>query len=118
MRFTRSNAYKYGRRGGLATAAKRNEQKQRKRAEQIRKAEEEAFARFQNAERGYFNGFEFSGVFHEQISKADALFSGISDDAAECEGVNVGADGVKVYFYCLPENAKKIVSFNKSVYVF
>lgn len=48
----------------------------RKRAEQARKEQERealAFAEFENAEGGSYNGFSFANAFHAAYSNADAL---------------------------------------------
>lgn len=77
-----------------------------------------ALVAFMKAERGNFNGFEFAEAFHETFNKYEAKDIAESDDKGDCKGVHVGADGVTVYFFCEPENAKKQVRFNRSVYVF
>ena len=89
-----------------------------KKASEARAKELEAFELFQKAESGTFNGFEFANIFHEKINKKDAIIIGESDDTATCHGVTVGADGVICYFFCEPQNAKKQIQFNRSVYIF
>lgn len=81
-------------------------------------SEKQAFEQFEKAKSGIFNGFDFVKIFHQKYRKEDALHVAESDDRADALGVHVGADGVKVYFFCEPEKAKKQVRFNFSVYIF
>ncbi len=134
MLFNSTNARWYGYLGGKASAAKRREMRQpteEEKAQMARLQEEEAlkkakrrelereeFERFQTAESGEFNGFKFVEVFHENIDKKDALLTSFSDQFAMCEGIKVGRPEVHVYFFTKPECAKKIVRFNRSIYVF
>lgn len=118
------NYFKKGRKCAVPNAGRRKDpnskagQLRAKKEQEARAIEEKAFQEFLNAENGFFNGFEFVNVFHERISKNNALIIGESDDCAKCEGVSVGADSVTCYFYCEPKNAKKFVSFNRSIYIF
>ena len=121
MRFTKQNARFYGAKGGCCATHKKSEstlQKERNEAIRVRNIENEEYARFLTATDGIFNGFAMVNVFHENINKENAIIIDESDDCATCRGVHVGSDGVTVYFFCDPKNAKKQVQFNRSVYVF
>lgn len=118
MKFAKQNASRYGRRGGLASAAKKSSKNAQKIAENRRTAEEKAFSDFEKAQSGYFNGFDFTSIFHEKVKKSDAILISESDDRSMCEGVNVGADGIVVYFFAEPAKVTKIVCFNRSAYCF
>lgn len=118
MRFTKQNARYYGRKGGRTAAQNRTSKARQAEAERQAQAEAAAFSRFEQAGSGYFNGFEMANIFHARINKADALTVEQSDDSGNAHGVHVGADGVTVYFFCKPEQARKQVAFSRSVYVF
>ena len=79
-----------------------------------------AFNDFKNAESGNFNGFDFVNIFHEQIKKSDAIYTGESDESAEVATpfgtYHAGADNVTAYFF--NRQPQKIVRFNSSVYFF
>lgn len=85
-----------------------------------------AFVRFQKANKGAFDGFEFVDEFHAVYDKRNAVEVLTSDDKADCitsagVPIYVGADGVTVYI--MTTNARdigtrKLVRFNQSVYVF
>lgn len=106
------------RRGGAATAAKWAAIHRAREREARRPAEEEAYAEFIAADSGTFDGFRMVDVFHEHHNKADAVIVDEADDCATCRGVHVGADGITCYFFAQPEQVKKIVTFNRSAYLF
>lgn len=106
------------RKGGMANARKWATIREERARQARRPQEEAAFKAFEEASDGIFNGFEMINVFHERINKANAIFVDFADDAAMCRGVNVGADGITCYFFTEPENVKKQVLFNRSVYLF
>lgn len=85
-----------------------------------REIELRAWKKFEEAEDGFFNGFEFVNIFHERINKANAVYVGKSDDSAEVVApfgtFHAAADDITVYFF--NKTPKKIVSFNRSVYFF
>lgn len=127
MIFNKYNARKYGCRGGLAAAAKRNLKNfDYEKANELYLKDLKAFEGFENAESGYFNGFDMVKTFHEKYNKYDAIEWGCADDCARFTSsagavINTGADGVNVYL--MTENAVKSggckqVRFNRSVYVF
>jgi len=121
MKFNKSNAKYYGARGGRAASHHKSAktlERERQAKEQMTALEQSRYDDFVNAESGIFSGFAFADIFHSSINKADAIITAESDDCAMCEGVNVGADGVTVYFFCQPTDSKKQVRFNRSVYVF
>jgi hypothetical protein len=130
MKFTRTNARKYGRLGGIASGAARRDLRSRKECtpekavaaelEHRKKREREraAFSEFLNAKSGVFNGYDFEDDFYDFKTTKKPLFIDESDDMAECRGVHVGADGVKVVFFVEPKKSKKQVRFNSIVYVF
>lgn len=129
MKFNKQNAKYYGRRGGLATQAKKawekfvvNVNEREARLSQQMKA----FRDFENAESGIFDGFEMVEIFHVKYSKYDALEWGCADDCAQFTSragavINTGADGVNVYLMtesAVKSGGCKQVHFNRSVYVF
>lgn len=127
MKFNKQNAKYYGRRGGLATQAKKAREKIVVDEMATRLSRElKAFKDFENAESGIFDGFEMAEIFHVKYSKYDAMEWGYADDCAQFTSragavINTGADGVNVYL--MTENAVKSggckqVHFNRSVYVF
>lgn len=118
MEWTREQAIRNAKKGGRATAEKWARIRTERERIARRPAEEKAFSDFMNADAGIFDGFKMVDVFHERINKNDALIVGYSDDVATACGVNVGADGVVVYFFTTPERVKKQVRFNRSVYCF
>ena len=83
-------------------------------------------AAFENAESGYFDGFEMVDAFHGKFSKADALEVLTADDRAEATtstGAKIHADGDGVTVYIMTEaarngNGRKVVAFNRSNYIF
>lgn len=85
-----------------------------------RERQEKEFEKFQNAEEGRFNGFDFCEVFHEKIKKSDAIYVCEANDSADAVTpfgtFHAGADGVTVYFFS--KTPKKVVEFNRSVYFF
>lgn len=95
-----------------------------KRAEAAQK--DTAFAEFENAESGNFNGFAFANSFHAAYNKADALEVLTADDCADVvtsagAKIHAGADGVTVYVMteaAQSGDAKKRVVFNRSIYIF
>lgn len=127
MKFNKQNARYYGRRGGLATQAKKAREKIviNERATCLSQ-ELKAFKDFENAESGIFDGYEMVEIFHVKYSKYDAMEWGYADDRAQFTSragavINTGADSVNVYL--MTENAVKWggckqVRFNRSVYVF
>lgn len=116
MKFNKHNAKYYGRRGGKASAVARTLKNGT--SKQAANNEQQAFAEFLAAKRGYFNGFDFVNLFHRKYSKNNAILTTYTDDSGNAAGVHVGIDGAEVYFFCKPEQATKIVLFNRSVYVF
>lgn len=110
-----------GRKPGAATIAKQQAQ-----AEQERQKQTEYFDFFEAARCGFFNGFAMADVFHDRISKADALEVLTADDSAEAvtstgATIHAGVDGATVYIMteqARTGNAQKFVQFNHSVYVF
>lgn len=118
MKFTKSTAAKYGRRGGLACAAKRQAHVARVKEDKRREQEGAYYQYFAHSITGWFNGFEMASAFLSRVSKSEALIVDVSDDSSMCRGVNVGADGVTVYFFCDPREVGRFVEFNRSVYCF
>lgn len=116
-KFNQPNNRKGGRKPSQATIAKRNAEIEEERDRQ-QLAEAVAFEKFCKAENGYFNGFEFSELFHRHYNKAYALYTGKSNDIAEVStpfgAFHVGNDNITVYFFS--KEPKKWVSFNRSVY--
>lgn len=116
------NYFKKGRKCGIPGAGRKKSEKtilkEQEQREKEQAKEQEKFNQFLKAENGYFNGFEFVEVFHKNINKDNALLVAKSNDAADCHGVHVGADGVVVYFMVEPEKVKKQVTFNRSIYCF
>lgn len=118
--FRKNNEFtkRAARKGGAATAAKwaaiRREREKQERAPR----EKIYFEQFENAEEGIFDGLKMIDIFHKHYNKNNALFWSEADDVATCEGVRVGADGIICYFFVTPENVKKQVRFNHSVYLF
>ena len=82
--------------------------------------QEKEFEKFQKAEEGRFNGFDFCEVFHEKIKKSDAIYVCEANDCADAVTpfgtFHAGEDGVTVYFFS--KTPKKVVEFNRSVYFF
>lgn len=119
-KFRKNNDFtkRAARKGGEATAAKwaaiRREREKREREP----FEKMYFEQFEKSETGIFNGFKMVDIFHKHYNKKSALFWSEADDVATCEGVPVGSDGVTCYFFVTPENVKKQVRFNHSVYLF
>lgn len=117
-KWTKQQARQAGKKGGATTAAKWAAIRAAKEREAMKAEEAAAFDVFERATAGIFDGFEMAAIFHEKIDKAGALIVAESDDAGDALGVHVGADGVACYFYTRPENVKKQVRFNRSVYLF
>ena len=124
MRFSKYNQPAHhggGRKPSPATIAKRQAAAE---AEQQRQAA--ALEKFENAESGYFDGFEMVDAFHAKYSKWDALEALESDDCAEAvtsKGAKVHANGDGVKIYVMTEaarngNSHKVVAFNWSCYIF
>lgn len=127
MQFNKQNARRYGRRGGLATQAKKRREKIVVNERETRLSQElKAFKDFENAESGIFDGFEMVEIFHVKYSKYDAMEWGCADDCAQFTSragavINTGADGVNVYLMtesAVKSGGCKQVHFNRSVYVF
>lgn len=127
MRFNKQNAKYYGRRGGLATQAKKAREKIIVNEMGTRLSRElKAFKDFENAESGIFDGFEMAEIFHVKYSKYDAMEWGCADDCANFTSragavIHTGADGVNVYLMtesAVKSGGCKQVRFNRSVYVF
>lgn len=78
------------------------------------------FEDFLHAKSGEFNGFDFVDLFHEIISKNQAIFTAIADEEADVLtpfGVfHAGSDGITCYFFS--EKPTKTVRFNRSIYYF
>lgn len=78
-----------------------------------------AFAAFEAAESGKFNGFEFADAFHNVYNKADAIYTAEANDSAEAVTpwgvIHTGADGVTVYV--MNDAPRKMVYFNRSIYL-
>lgn len=110
-----------GRKPSAATIAKRQAQ-----AEAERQREEKAFNTFKAAEAGFFDGFEMVDAFHRHHNKANAVETLTADDAGDVvtsagATIHAGADGVTVYVMTEAArrgDGKKIVRFNRSVYIF
>lgn len=104
-----------GRKPSPATIEKRQAEARAERERQIN-----AFNEFMNAESGFFDGFDFVDIFHEKIKKADAIYTGETDDRADIitpfGTFHAGADGITAYFFS--KQPKKTVSFNRSIYFF
>lgn len=124
MRFSKYNQPRHhggGRKPSAATIAKRQAQAQQERARDA-----QAFDAFEAADAGSFNGFAMADAFHEHYSKADAVETLTADDCADAvtsagATIHAGADGAAVYV--MTEGArrgdvKKVVYFNRSIYVF
>lgn len=127
MKFNKQNAKYYGRRGGLATQAKKAREKIVVNDRGTRLCRElKAFKDFEKAESGIFYGFEMLEIFHVKYSKYDAIEWGYADDCAQFISragavINTGADGVNVYLMtesAVKSGGCKQVHFNRSVYVF
>lgn len=121
MRFTKQNARYYGRKGGLSATHKKSEKTLKREAKRIsteREKQEAAYARFEAAESGSFNGYEMIDIFHEKMRGRQPLRVVEADDTANADGVHVGADGVTVYFFAPSDRVKKQVRFNYSIYLF
>ena len=127
MKFNKQNARRYGRRGGLATQAKKAREKIVVNERGTRLIQElKAFKDFENAESGIFDGFEMVEIFHVKYSKYDAIEWGFADDCTQFTSragavINTGADGVNVYLMtesAVKSGGCKQVHFNRSVYVF
>jgi hypothetical protein len=125
--FNKQNAKYYGRRGGLATQAKKAREKIVVKERETRLSQElKAFKDFENAESGIFDGFEMVEIFHVKYSKYDAKEWGYADDCAQFTSragavINTGADGVNVYLMtesAVKSGGCKQVHFNRSIYVF
>lgn len=126
MRFNKQNARMYGSRGGKARLASHISAKPADELKQQLEQEAKAFEAFEVADAGDFDGFEMATIFHLKFDKADAIEVLTADDCADATTsagavIHVGADGVRVYI--MTESArfgsvKKIVQFNRSVYVF
>ena len=104
-----------------ASACTKNKQSQ---TEQQR--DEQAFAEFEKATGGTFNGFAMVNSFHSHYKMSDALEILTADDCADVvtsmgATIHAGADGVTVYIMTEQArigNMQKIVRFNRSVYIF
>lgn len=127
MQFNKQNARRYGRRGGLATQAKKAREKIIVNERGTRLSREmKAFEDFEKAESGIFNGFEMVESFHTKYSKYNAIEWGYADDCADFTSsagavIHTGADGVNVYLMtesAVKSGGRKQVHFNRSVYVF
>ena len=127
MQFNKQNARRYGRRGGLATQAKKAREKIIVNERGTRLSREmKAFEDFEKAESGIFNGFEMVESFHKKYSKYNAIEWGYADDCADFTSsagavIHTGADGVNVYLMtesAVKSGGCKQVHFNRSVYVF
>lgn len=127
FKFNKQNAKYYGRRGGLATQAKKAREKMVVNERGTRLCLElKAFKDFENAESGIFDGFEMVEIFFVKYSKYDAIEWGCADDCAQFTSragavINTGADGVNVYLMtesAVKSGGCKQVHFNRSVYVF
>jgi hypothetical protein len=127
FKFNKQNAKYYGRRGGLATQAKKAREKIVVKERETRLSQElKAFKDFENAESGIFDGFEMVEIFHVKYSKYDAKEWGYADDCAQFTSragavINTGADGVNVYLMtesAVKSGGCKQVHFNRSIYVF
>ena len=119
-KFRKNNDFtkRAARKGGEATAAKWATIRREREKQEREPFEKMYFEQFENAENGVFDGFKMIDIFHKHYNKNDARFWAVSDDAATCEGVSVGSDDVICYFFAAPENVKKQVRFNHSVYLF
>lgn len=130
MRFSKYNQPKPSRRRGgrpksPATIERERIAAEKARAEAIaaekREADREAaaFAAFESAENGEFNGFEFADAFHRVYNKADAIYTAEANDSAEAVTpwgvIPTGADGVTVYV--MNDAPRKTVYFNRSIYL-
>lgn len=127
MKFNKQNAKYYGRRGGLAAAAKRNLKNfDYEKANELYLKDLKALKDFENAESGIFDGFEMVKSFHAKYSKYDAIEWGYADDCADFTSsagavIHTGADGVNVYLMtesAVKSGGCKQVHFNRSIYVF
>ncbi len=95
-------------------------------AEQQQQREAQAYADFEKAGEGFFDGFAMVDIFHQHYKKAAALEVLFADDCADVTTstgatIHAGSDGVTVYVMSEAArngNAKKIVRFNRSVYAF
>lgn len=89
-----------------------------KRMEESKKRELEAFEKFETANGGYFNGFEFANLFHQCYNKKNAIFTHSSNDQGDVVTpfgkFATGADDITAYFFS--EQPRKTVSFNRSIY--
>lgn len=119
-KFGKNNEFtkRAARQGGEATAAKWAAIRREREKQEREPLEKMYFEQFENAEKGIFDGFKMRDTFHKHYNKNDALFRAESDDVATCRGVSVGSDGITCYFFAAPENVKKQVRFNHSVYLF
>ena len=66
---------------------------------------------------GYSRSEEAARLIQRARTRVPVMF-GASDECAICHGVNVGADGVKCYFYTKPESVTVQVRTNKVIYLF
>lgn len=110
-----------GRKPSAETIAKRQAEEERKLTEK-----KKAFENFLKSEKGFFNGFEFCELFHNNFDKANALECIYADDGADAVTstgavYHVGEDGLRCYIMTEESrlgNATKFVSFNRSIYIF
>lgn len=90
----------------------------KKMREEERRADVQAFADFEKADSGAFNGYDMINAFHAAYNKDNALYIGESDERADVltpfGTFHAGADGVNCYFFS--QQPQKIVRFNYSVY--
>lgn len=124
MKFSKNNQPAHrggGSRPSEATIARRQAE-----AKEAKSADEQAYAVFEQASEGFFNGFSMVESFHRYHDKATALEVLTSDDSAEVvtssgATIHAGADDITVYVMtneAKAGNVKKVVRFNRSVYVF
>lgn len=126
MRFSKNNQPNNRQGGRKPDPNSKAGQKRAEQAKAERAKAEEAFNAFQNAESGFFDGFEFCEIFHARINKCDAVEVLESDDIAQATTsagatIHAGADGVTVYVMtesARTNGARKLVCFNRSVYAF
>nr|DAK85962.1 MAG TPA: hypothetical protein [Caudoviricetes sp.] len=123
MRFSSTHQPKPSRRRGGRPKSPATIERERAEAVAAEKREADrqaaAFAAFEAAESGDFNGFEFADAFHRAYNKADAIYTAEANDSAEAVTpwgvIPTGADGVTVYV--MNDAPRKTVYFNRSIYL-
>ena len=65
-----------------------------------------------------YSDSEEVAIFMRRARTYAPLLMTKSDDAGNCMGVNVGADGVVCYFYTAPDEVTVQVRTNKVIYLF